>query len=104
MKKAVSLILAGMMTVSAAATVSAADAHDYDLSDQYVAADEAAVYEGEEPWPELTWNYDCSTGETSTWAQAGYYFAALMNESTVSLVINMPCMIRYMIRKFFPSR
>ncbi len=82
MKKAVSLILAGMMTVSAAATVSAADAHDYDLSDQYVAADEAAVYEGEEPWPELTWNYDCSTGETSTWAQAGYYFAALMNESS----------------------
>lgn len=55
---------------------------DYDLSDEYVAADEAAVYEGDDEWPEVTWSYSCSTGDTSTWAQAGYYFNALMQESS----------------------
>lgn len=55
---------------------------DYDQSDKYVAATEAAVYEGTDEWPEVTWNFDCSTGDTSTWAQAGYYFNALMQEST----------------------
>lgn len=58
----------------------------YDLSDQYVAATEAAVYEGSEAWPEVTWNFDCSTGELSSWAQAGYYFNALMQESTKGAV------------------
>lgn len=56
--------------------------HDYEASDSYVAAEEAAVYEGTDEWPEVTWNFDCSTGDTSTWAQAGYYFNALMQEST----------------------
>lgn len=55
---------------------------DYDQSDKYVAATEAAVYEGTDEWPEVTWNFDCSTGDTSTWAQAGSYFNALMQEST----------------------
>ena len=86
MRKQLALVLAGAMAMSLAAApgVKAAEAsyHDYDLSDQYVAATEAAVYEGEEEWPDITWNFDCSTGETSTWAQAGYYFNALMQEST----------------------
>ena len=82
MKKRNALVLAGVMALSMAGSVFAADYHDYDYSDEYVAADEAAVYEGTDEWPELTWNYDCSTGEASTWAQAGYYFAALMAEST----------------------
>lgn len=56
--------------------------HDYDQSDVYVAADEAAEYTGTDEWPVVTWNFDCSTGDTSTWAQAGYYFNALMQEST----------------------
>lgn len=55
---------------------------DYEASDEYVAATEAAVYEGTDEWPEVIWNFDCSTGDTSTWAQAGYYFNALMQEST----------------------
>ena len=55
---------------------------DYASSDKYVAAKEAAKYEGSDEWKDTTWNFDCSTGETSTWAQAGYYFNALMQEST----------------------
>ncbi|MCR4903254.1 MAG: DctP family TRAP transporter solute-binding subunit [Butyrivibrio sp.] len=55
---------------------------DYEASDEYVAATEAAVYEGTDEWPTVVWNFDCSTGDTSTWAQAGYYFNALMQEST----------------------
>ena len=82
MKKTRTLLFAGVIGAMAATSVFAADYHDYDYSDEYVAAEEAAVYEGSDEWPELTWNYDCSTGEMSTWAQAGYYFAALMNEST----------------------
>ena len=55
---------------------------DYEASDRCVAANDAAKYEGSDEWPETTWNFDCSTGDTSTWAQAGYYFNALMQEST----------------------
>ncbi|MCD8053390.1 MAG: DctP family TRAP transporter solute-binding subunit [Lachnospiraceae bacterium] len=55
---------------------------DYEASDVYVASEEAAVYEGTDEWPETYWYYTCSTGDTSTWAQAGYYFNALMQEST----------------------
>ena len=47
-----------------------------------MASSEAAKYTGSDEWPETTWNFDCSTGDTSTWAQAGYYFNALMQEST----------------------
>ena len=87
MMKTRTLLLAGMLTATCALSAAAADYHDYDYSDQYVASEEAAVYEGSDEWPELTWNYDCSTGETSTWAQAGYYFAALMAESTDGAIL-----------------
>lgn len=56
--------------------------HDYTDSDKYNAHSNAAVYMGTEEWPETTWNFDCSTGEGSTWASAGYYFNALMQQST----------------------
>ncbi len=56
--------------------------HDYTNSDKYNAHDNAAVYMGTEEWPETTWNFDCTTGEGSTWACAGYYFNALMQQST----------------------
>ncbi len=87
MKKTTTLLLAGMLAGVCSVSAWAAEYHDYDYSDQYVAADEAAVYEGTDEWPQLTWNYDCSTGETSTWAQAGYFFAALMAESTDGAVL-----------------
>ena len=61
---------------------SGTDYQDYEASDRFVASKDAAKYEGSEEWPEITWNFDCSTGDTSTWAQAGYYFNALMQEST----------------------
>ncbi len=67
---------------AAAAASSGADYQDYEASDRFVASKDAAKYEGSEEWPETTWNFDCSTGDTSTWAQAGYYFNALMQEST----------------------
>ncbi|MCR5022815.1 MAG: DctP family TRAP transporter solute-binding subunit [Lachnospiraceae bacterium] len=66
----------------AAAASAGVDYQDYEASDRFVASKEAAVYSGSDEWPETTWNFDCSTGDTSTWAQAGYYFNALMQEST----------------------
>ncbi len=33
-------------------------------------------------WTEQTWNFACSTTETSTWAQAGRKFGELLNEAT----------------------
>ena len=56
--------------------------HDYEDSAEYDAGDNAAVYTGSDPWPATTWNFDCSPGEACTWAQAGYYFNALMQQST----------------------
>ncbi len=95
MKKKLSMVLAAVMALSLTACGGAAPAapaasgsapalsyKDYQSSDKYVAATEAAKYEGSDAWPATTWNFDCSTGETSTWAQAGYYFNALMQEST----------------------
>ena len=85
MKKKIALSLAMAMAMSMTLTGMASDDlsyADYKASDRFVAADEAAVYEGSDEWPEVTWNFDCSTGDTSTWAQAGYYFNALMQEST----------------------
>lgn len=68
---------------AASGTASAGvDYQDYESSDRFVASKEAAKYTGSDEWPETTWNFDCSTGDTSTWAQAGYYFNALMQEST----------------------
>jgi len=101
MKKALSVLLTMAVAVSmtacagapaasgqeaaapaAAAASSGVDYQDYESSDRFVAKTEAAKYEGSDEWPETTWNFDCSTGDTSTWAQAGYYFNALMQEST----------------------
>ncbi|MDC7286246.1 TRAP transporter large permease subunit [Blautia schinkii] len=33
-------------------------------------------------WPEMTWNFACSTTETSTWAKAGEKFGELMEQAT----------------------
>ncbi|MCR5625999.1 MAG: DctP family TRAP transporter solute-binding subunit, partial [Lachnospiraceae bacterium] len=103
MKKLLAILLTGVLAVSAtacgnsaASTGAAASAGtetpaaqtteggytDYEASDRFVASTEAAKYTGSDEWPEVTWNFDCSTGDTSTWAQAGYYFNALMREST----------------------
>ncbi len=49
-------------------------------SEQYDAKKDAAPATVE--WPEMTWHFACSPGETCTWAKAGRYFAALMKEST----------------------
>ena len=72
----------GSAAPAAAEASAGADYQDYEASDRFVASKDAAKYEGSEEWPETTWNFDCSTGDTSTWAQAGYYFNALMQEST----------------------
>ena len=102
MKKRIAMLLSAAMLVSLTAcggqsttggsadtagstsgeTTSALGDKDYLASDRYVAANDAAKYGGSDEWPQTTWNFDCSTGETSTWAQAGYYFNALMQEST----------------------
>ncbi|MBQ3965252.1 MAG: TRAP transporter large permease subunit, partial [Treponema sp.] len=49
-------------------------------NEQYDASKEAAPATVE--WPEMTWHFACSPGETCTWAKAGRYFAALMKESS----------------------
>ena len=33
-------------------------------------------------WPEMTWNFTCSTTETSTWAEGGRKFGELMDKAT----------------------
>lgn len=63
-------------------TVNGMTYHDYEDSDHYDASAEAAEYKGTEAWPEATWNFSCSPGDACTWAQAGYYFNALMRQST----------------------
>ncbi len=60
-------------------TEPAADVEAYD-NEEYDAAADAAASAAD--WEEMTWHYACSTGETSTWAKAGRYFGALMEEST----------------------
>lgn len=85
MKKRIALLLASLMAASCMAAGVQAEGLDYptyEAADRFVAADEAAEYTGSDEWPEVTWNFDCSTGDTSTWAQAGYYFNALMQESS----------------------
>ena len=56
--------------------------HDYEDSADYNAVENAAKYTGSDPWPAATWNFSCSPGDSCTWAQAGYYFNALMRQST----------------------
>ena len=60
-------------------TAETVDVEAYD-NEEYDAAKDAAPATTD--WDEMTWHYACSTGETSTWAKAGRYFGALMNEST----------------------
>ena len=50
-------------------------------NETYDASKDAAAYDGEE-FAEQTWHFACSTGDTSTWAKAGRYFGALMEQST----------------------
>ncbi len=69
-------------TTSQTITVNGLTYHDYEDSDQYDASSNAAVYTGSEEWSETTWNFSCSPGDSCTWAQAGYYFNALMRQST----------------------
>lgn len=59
------------------------------ISDSKIAAYDNETYDPAEDaatgtceWEEMTWHFACSTGEISTWAKAGRYFAALMEEST----------------------
>lgn len=49
-------------------------------NEKYVASEDAFYNDAQ--WEEMTWHFACSTGETSTWAKAGRYFGALMEEST----------------------
>ena len=62
----------------------------YEDAEELVAAftadGNAGVYEVEDHsdlnWQEQTWNFACSTTETSTWAQAGKKFGELMEKAT----------------------
>ena len=62
----------------------------YEDAEELVAAftadENAGVYEVEDHsdlnWQEQTWNFACSTTETSTWAQAGKKFGELMEKAT----------------------
>ncbi len=80
------LVGGGSQTATAAAKLLTTDDglsyHAYDNYEMYDAKANAAVYDGEEAWPVMNLAYDCSTGESSSWAQGGYYFNALMQNST----------------------
>ncbi|MCR4821556.1 MAG: TRAP transporter large permease subunit [Treponema sp.] len=51
--------------------------YDNEIYDASKEAEKSAL-----EWPAMTWHFACSPGESSTWAKAGRYFAALMKEST----------------------
>ena len=57
-----------------------------DLINTFTAKSSAGNYEVEDRsdlnWPEQTWNFACSTTETSTWAQAGQKFGEMMEQAT----------------------
>jgi C4-dicarboxylate transporter DctM subunit len=69
-------------TAASSSSDSASDSTQIEAYDNetYDPADDAFYNDAE--WDEVTWHFACSTGETSTWAKAGRYFAALMEEST----------------------
>ena len=50
---------------------SSADASKYEVEDR-----------SDLDWPEQTWNFTCSTTETSTWAEGGRKFGELMEKAT----------------------
>lgn len=77
---------AGSGTADQTITVNGVSYHDYEDSKDYDASKNAAKYTGKDPWPATTWNFSCSPGDACTWAQAGYYFNALMRQSTHDLV------------------
>ena len=57
-----------------------------DLINTFTAKSSAGNYEVEDrsdlDWKEQTWNFACSTTETSTWAQAGQKFGEMMEQAT----------------------
>ena len=57
-----------------------------DLINVFTAKSSAGNYEVEDrsdlDWKEQTWNFACSTTETSTWAQAGQKFGEMMEQAT----------------------
>lgn len=55
---------------------------DYEASESYEAAQDAASYTGKEEWPETVWHLTCDGGTNSSQAAAGRYFNALMQHST----------------------
>ena len=71
------------------------EAQGYDDAEELVAAFTADIFITDEDasnpkmadasdlnWKEQTWNFTCSTTETSTWAEAGRKFGELMTEAT----------------------
>lgn len=55
---------------------------DYEASESYDAAQEAASYSGKEEWTETVWSLTCEGDGSSSQAAAGRYFNALMQHST----------------------
>lgn len=53
---------------------------DYEASDEYNAAENAA--KPKEEWPQIQWSLNSGAGPSSSWTQAARYFNALMQEST----------------------
>ncbi len=62
----------GDPSTSSESSIALDDAADYNSIDDYSNLD----------WPEMTWNFACSTTETSTWAKGGEKFGELMEKAT----------------------
>ena len=60
---------------------SSSDTTAKDLGDGNNSFDTIADY-SDLDWPEMTWNFACSTTETSTWADGGRKFGELMEKAT----------------------
>ena len=56
-------------------------------------------------WPEQTWNFTCSTTETSTWAEGGRKFGELVEKATGGNVRNLMMRTDKLARHgiFFPD-
>ena len=65
------------------AVVQAADASSSTVTDAAEVASYSEIGDYSNlNWEEQTWNFTCSTTETSTWAEGGRKFAELMNKAT----------------------
>ncbi|MCC8098328.1 MAG: TRAP transporter large permease subunit, partial [Eubacterium sp.] len=62
----------GSPNLSTETNVALDDSANYNEIDDYSDLD----------WPEMTWNFACSTTETSTWAKGGEKFGELMEKAT----------------------